>query len=49
MRTFISYVPLVALLVSAVPVAETEKRQNADFDYVIIGVGSYHQLRRHAR
>lgn len=45
MRTYLTYIPLVALLVSAVPVAENEKRQNAEFDYVIIGVSSYHRVR----
>lgn len=43
MRKYLGYILLRALLVSAVPVAEKEKRQNADFDYVIIGVSFYHQ------
>lgn len=38
MYKYLIYVPLVALLAAAVPVAENEKRQNAEFDYVIIGV-----------
>ncbi|KAH8699448.1 GMC oxidoreductase [Phaeosphaeriaceae sp. PMI808] len=40
MRNYISYIPWLALLVTAVPVAENEKRQNAEFDYVIIGGGT---------
>jgi len=43
MRTYHTFVPLLALLVSAVPVAENEKRQNAAFDYVIIGVSLHRQ------
>lgn len=38
MHNYLAYISLIALLVSAVPVAENEKRQNAEFDYVIIGV-----------
>ncbi|KAF1925621.1 GMC oxidoreductase [Didymella exigua CBS 183.55] len=40
MRTYLRCIPLLAVLVSAVPVAENEKRQNAEFDYVIIGGGT---------
>ncbi|KAF1911675.1 GMC oxidoreductase [Ampelomyces quisqualis] len=40
MRNFLAYIPLVALLASAVPVAEKQKRQSASFDYVIIGGGT---------
>ncbi|KAJ4372795.1 hypothetical protein N0V86_008161 [Didymella sp. IMI 355093] len=40
MRVHLACISLVALLVSAVPVAENEKRQNAEFDYVIIGGGT---------
>jgi hypothetical protein len=32
------FILLVSSLVSAIPVAEREKRLNAEFDYVIIGV-----------
>jgi choline dehydrogenase len=38
MRTSLTLVTLFLSLASAVPVAEHEKRQNAEFDYVIIGV-----------
>jgi hypothetical protein len=37
------YIPLVALLVSLVPIADNEKRQDAEFDYVIIGACCLHR------
>lgn len=41
MRPSLAYIPFVAFLVSAVPVADIKKRQNAEYDYVIVGVSSY--------
>lgn len=38
MRNHLTFIPLFALLISAVPVGENEKRQSATFDYVIIRV-----------
>ncbi|KAF1837679.1 GMC oxidoreductase [Decorospora gaudefroyi] len=40
MRTSLFSIALVVSLVSAVPVAENEKRQSAEFDYVIVGGGT---------
>ncbi|KAH9878034.1 hypothetical protein J1614_003251 [Plenodomus biglobosus] len=49
MLTLVLFVPLLVSVVFAIPVAENEKRQNAEFDYVIVGVavieaGSLYQL-----
>lgn len=38
MRASIICIVLTSLIVSAVPVVDKEKRQNAEFDYVIVGV-----------
>jgi hypothetical protein len=46
MRTSLSLVYLAVSLVSAVPVAEHQKRQNAEFDYVIVGVRCPHPMLR---
>ncbi|CAN9280516.1 unnamed protein product [Alternaria sp. RS040] len=40
MRSSLSLVYLAVAIVSAVPVAEHEKRQSAEFDYVIVGGGT---------
>jgi hypothetical protein len=47
MRSSLSLVYLAVAIVSAVPVAEHEKRQSAEFDYVIVGVRCFHHISRY--